>query len=433
MARPSRQPIALLSIATDPASPLEVGKINPEAHYLRQLGEALVKVGWQVDLFTLQRSPEQDRIVQHTDHCRTIRLPGPQEHQFLGTPGPESRPGQAPEQWSHFFQAFHRFQVKEGANYPLIHSSDWISGWVALQLQQQNTVQWVHTAYARVQPLDWVTDINAYIGLQTQTEQQIWERADQVVVTSPWQPDSLPWPFTPQHPVKTIPGGTNPQHFHCIPRAEARATLGLSTNQVILLYVGQFAPHKGIDTLVQACAQLKARKIDFQVILAGSDGINGSQEHDRIRQLVNDANLMAQTRFPGHVGHDRLPYYYGAADACIIPSHYEPFGWVAIEAMACGTPVIASNVGGLRLTIAHEETGLLVPPQNSGALAAAIQRVLSDPVWANTLREQSSNHVVQHFSWNRVAAQMSDLYRRLLAQSLMGPGQTTLCPSSTAA
>jgi glycosyltransferase involved in cell wall biosynthesis len=104
----------------------------------------------------------------------------------------------------------------------------------------------------------------------------------------------------------------------------------------------------------------------------------------------------------------------------VIPSHYEPFGLVAIEAMACGTPVVASDVGGLKFSVVSEETGLLVPPQDTAAFAGAIERILSDDLWARKLRKRASERVQQNFSWTGVAAQLSDLYRRMLAQSIMG-------------
>jgi D-inositol-3-phosphate glycosyltransferase len=120
------------------------------------------------------------------------------------------------------------------------------------------------------------------------------------------------------------------------------------------------------------------------------------------------------------VGHDRLPAYYTAADVCVVPSHYEPFGLVAIEAMACGTPVVASAVGGLKFTVIPEETGLLVPAQDVDGFATAIGRILSDDIaWVQSIGDRASARVREHFSWSGVAAQLSDLYRRILAQSLL--------------
>lgn len=155
------------------------------------------------------------------------------------------------------------------------------------------------------------------------------------------------------------------------------------------------------------------------VIVGGSDpeGADGL-ERERIERLVQATGLAAQTVFAGQIGHSQLPLYYTAADVCVIPSHYEPFGLVAIEAMACGTPVVASDVGGLKFTVVPNETGLLVPPQDTEAFAQAIDRVLTDELWARKLRRQAPLRVQQNFSWSGVAVHLSDLYRRLLAQSI---------------
>jgi D-inositol-3-phosphate glycosyltransferase len=228
------------------------------------------------------------------------------------------------------------------------------------------------------------------------------------------------------------------QTFQAWPRSEARQTLGFSPSEKVVLYVGRFDPRKGIETLVRAFAQLSGHPDAAisesrlrLVIVGGSEaGQADGQERERIGRIVADLGIESVVTFAGRVGHDRLPLYYTAADVCVIPSHYEPFGLVAIEAMACGTPVVASDVGGLKFTVVPEETGLLVPPQDEAAFAAALDRILNNEVWAQKLRKQASERVQQNFSWSGVAVQLSDLYRRLLAQSitdeLLVPGQRQL-------
>jgi glycosyltransferase involved in cell wall biosynthesis len=122
------------------------------------------------------------------------------------------------------------------------------------------------------------------------------------------------------------------------------------------------------------------------------------------------------TTFPGRLGDDLLPAYYAAADVCVVPSHYEPFGLVAIEAMASSTPVVASDVGGLQFTVVPEETGLLATPQDEAAFAAAIDRILSNPEWRNQLGANARVRVENKFSWDGVAHQLGDLYTKLLAE-----------------
>ena len=214
-----------------------------------------------------------------------------------------------------------------------------------------------------------------------------------------------------------------------MPKSEARSQLGFRPNEKIVLYVGRFDPRKGIETLVRACSHLKASPDNVRlVIVGGSDPTQpDGDERLRIERIVQELGLSNRTTFTGRVGHDRLPLYYTAADVCVIPSHYEPFGLVAIESMACGTPVVASSVGGLNFSIVPEETGLLVPPQDIAAFAEAIDRILGNDLWATKLKLRASERVLRNFSWSGVAAQLSDLYRRVLAQSitneLLLPGQ----------
>ncbi len=420
MSKMSRQPIAFFSLAADPAGALDAGKTPPEVYYLRQLGESLAKVGWQVDIFTAQRSPSQETQVQHSEHCRTVRLPGLSAEALASLSTTVN-----PPIWGEFSAAYQTFQAKAGSNYPVIHTSDWISAQWGLQLKQTSHVQWVHTAYATVVDGVTVAESSHAPQMRQTVEEQVWTTADRIIVTVPPESQTQLWPFPSTAAVEVIPCGTNTQHFHGIPQAKARETLGLPPHQAVVLYVGQFAPHKGLATLAEAAALLQADHVDFRLILAGEEVRQGLQERDRVQQLIRDRHLVARTEFAGYIPHDQLPLYYAAADVCVIPSYYEPFGWVAIEAMACGTPVVASRVGGLALTIAHEDTGLLVPPQDAEALAQGIQRVLADPTWAASLGQSSTDRAEQLFSWGCVAAQFSDLYRRLLAQSLMGQEATT--------
>ncbi|MCL6432666.1 MAG: glycosyltransferase family 1 protein [Leptolyngbyaceae cyanobacterium HOT.MB2.61] len=431
---PNRQAIALISDHGDPAAEIGKEEAGGQNVYVRRVGEALAKLGWQVDMFTRKTRLEDPAIVQHSPHCRTIRLvAGPQE--FIPR-------DQLFDYMPEFVESFRKFQSKEGANYPLVHTNYWMSAWVGLQLKEQSNIQLVHT-YHSLGAIKYQT-MNvrpAIADTRLAIEKQILEQANCVVATSPQEEEALRTLVSQQGQIEIIPCGTDIENFHTIPKAEARAKLGFKLNEEIVLYVGRFDPRKGIETLVRACAQLKARSEQLNqgslqsngfhtaavnphpslrlVIVGGSDpDLTDGQERERIEKIVKDVGLADQTLFVGRVGHDLLPLYYTAADVCVIPSHYEPFGLVAIEAMACGTPVVASAVGGLKFTVVPEETGLLVPPLDENSFAQAIDRILSDELWARKLRRQAPIRVQQNFSWMSVAARLSDLYRRLLAQSI---------------
>ncbi|MGK7872807.1 MAG: glycosyltransferase family 4 protein [Xenococcaceae cyanobacterium] len=411
---PTRQPIALISVHGDPAVNFGKEEAGGQNVYVRQVGEALANLGWQVDMFTRKSDSNDDEIVQHSPHCRTIRLKAgpeafvPRDRLFEHVP--------------EFAEAFAKIAAKKG--YPIVHTNYWLSGRVSLFLQQKYNLQWVHTYHSlgavKYQSVDQVPTI-AQIRLDV--EKQILENADLVVATSPQEQEHMRSLVSRKGNIDVIPCGTDISNFQAIPQTQARAKLGLNPQEKTVLYVGRFDPRKGIATLVKACAQLKQRSaVDkLRLIIVGGSDPNRSDgaERQRIEQITQYLGLADCTTFAGQVGHDRLPLYYAAADVCVVPSHYEPFGLVAIEAMACGTPVIASNVGGLKFTVVPEETGLLAPPKDEAAFAQAIKRILNNPQWAAQLRQNATQRVQENFSWTGVATQLSELYRYLLASSLM--------------
>jgi glycosyltransferase involved in cell wall biosynthesis len=431
---PGRQAIALISEPGDPAAETRKEETGGQNVYVRQVGESLAKLGWQVDMFTRKTNSTDPAIVQHSPHCRTIRLvAGPEE--FV----PRDELFQyMPE----FVEAFRKFQTKESANYPLIHTNYWLSGWVGLQLKQFTNFQLIHTYHSLGAVKYQATGCYPAVAPTRLTvEKQLMEEATCVVVISPQEEEKLRSLVSSQGCVEVIPGAVDLNTFHSIPKTEARAKLGLNSEHQIVLYVGRFDPRKGMETLVRAFAQLKQEagyevsganetpllptppsllSSNLRLVIVGGGDLEETdiQEQRRIQRLVQELGLAEQTIFAGRMGHDILPLYYTAADVCVIPSQYEPFGLVAIEAMACGTPVVASDIGGLKFTVIPGETGLLVPSQDVTAFTEAIARILNDKVWAMKLKKQASTRVQQNFSWTGSAVRLSDLYRRLLAQSL---------------
>ena len=223
-----------------------------------------------------------------------------------------------------------------------------------------------------------------------------------------------------------IPCGTDIKRFGSVSRDEARQQLGIAPQAKVVLYVGRFDKRKGIETLVRAMGQSTLRgQADLKLMIAGgstpgqSDGI----ERDRIEGIVAELGLTDITSFPGRLDVE-LPTYYAAADVVVVPSHYEPFGLVPIEAMACRTPVVASDVGGLQFTIVNEVTGLLVPPKDDAAFAVAIDRILRDADWANQLGQTGRQRVEIAFSWDSVAGGLGNLYSTLMAQKPTPPAPT---------
>jgi len=408
----NRKHIALISVHGDPA--VEIGKEEAGGQnvYVRNVGEALAQQGWHVDMFTRSASAEQPKIVEHGPHCRTIRLiAGPDEF----VPRDEIF-GYA----STFVEEFLKFQQQSGIKYSLVHTNYWISSWVGMQLKKHQPLKQVHT-YHSLGAVKYksVTTIPMIASTRLAVEKALLETADRVVATSPQEQDHMRALVSTKGNIDIIPCGTDIRRFGAINKQKARSVLGIDPDALMVFYVGRFDPRKGIETLVRAVGQSQLRgNKNLKLVIGGGSrpGQSDGKERDRIEGIVAELGMSDITTFPGRLGDDILPAYYAAADVCVVPSHYEPFGLVAIEAMASGTPVVASDVGGLQFTVVPEETGLLAPAQDEAAFAAAIDRILSNPEWRNQLGSKARMRVEDKFSWDGVAHQLSDLYTKLLAE-----------------
>ena len=411
----NRQAIALISDHADPAAEIGLEEAGGQNVYVRHVGETLAALGWHVDMFTRKVKASDDDIVQHSAHCRTIRLRAGAETYI-----PRDR---LFEHMPEFVDSFQAFQRTQGLNYPLIHTNYWLSAWAGLELQKTSGIQLVHTYHSlgavKYQSL---VEIPQVANTRLKIEREILERANCIVATSPQEQETLRSLVSTRGQIEVIPCGTDTTNFRLTSKTQARTKLKLDSREKVILYVGRFDERKGIETLVRAFALLKEQDLkNIKLMIVGGSSANMPDgiERDRIENIVNELGLKDSTIFVGRIGHDVLPLYYTAADVCVIPSHYEPFGLVAIEAMACGVPVVASNVGGLKFTIIPEETGLLVEPKDVEAFAEGIQRILFDDLWVRKMRKQASANVNQRFSWTGVAIQLSELYRHVLARSIM--------------
>lgn len=408
----NKKHIALISVHGDPA--IEIGKEEAGGQnvYVRYVGEALAKQGWQVDMFTRKANAEQPRIVQHSPNCRTIRLTAGPE-QFVPR---DNIFGYAPD----FVQEFLKFQEENGVVYPIVHTNYWISSWVGMQLKKIQGSKQVHT-YHSLGAVKYraISTIPMIATMRLDVEKAVLETAERIVATSPQEKEHMRSMVSKKGNIDIIPCGTDVRHYGAITKEEARQQLGIDDDTKVVLYVGRFDKRKGIETLVRAVAKSKLRgNSKLKLIIGGgsrpgqSDGI----ERDRIESIVNELGLTDITFFPGRLGENDLPVYYAAADVSVVPSHYEPFGLVTIEAMACGTPVVGSDVGGLQFTVLPEKTGLLCPPKDDVAFATAIDRILANPEWRSELGRNARMRVEKMFSWDGVASQLSNLYTQLLEE-----------------
>ena len=398
--------IALISVHGDPAIDIGKEEAGGQNVYVRQVGEALAKQGWQVDMFTRKTKATQSNIVQHSHNCRTIRLTAgeekfiPRDNLFDYLPA--------------FVRQLRQFQIDNNIQYSLIHTNYWLSAWVGMELKKHQPLQQIHT-YHSLGAVKYasVENIPAIAETRLAVEKECLETAECIVATSPQEEKHMQELVSPRGNIKVIPCGTDINKFGSVSRSEARLRLGIPKSSLVILYVGRFDRRKGIETLVRAVSRsIFPGLADLHLIVAGGSrpGQSDGRERARIESIVDEVGIKPYTTFPGQLDRTQLPYYYGAANLCVVPSHYEPFGLVAIEAMASRIPVVASDVGGLKFTVVPEKTGLLCPPKDDLAFAKAIDRILSNPSWERELGENARARVTALFSWQGVAEQLSDLY-----------------------
>ncbi len=413
MFQSTKHRIALISVDGDPAIEIGQEEAGGQNVYVRQVGNALAKLGWQVDMFTRRSSSQQAAIIQHSPNCRTIRLnTGPA--QFIGR---DHLFDYLPE----FIAEFQRFQMSEGFRYSLIHTNYWLSSWVGMELKKKQSLIQVHTYHSlgavKYRSID---DVPAIAAQRLAIEQACLETVDCVIATSPQEQQHMRTLVSHKGNIEMIPCGTDLDKFGGIKRSVAREKLGIAPDAKMVFYVGRFDRRKGIETLVRSVARSSLRgQANLQLVIGGGSrpGQSDGMERDRITNIVAQLGLQDCTTFPGRLDDTVLPFYYAAADVCVVPSHYEPFGLVAIEAMASQTPVVASNVGGLQFTVIPEVTGLLAPPKDEAAFAAAIDRILTNPDWRDQLGVDGRLRVEIAFSWKSVASRLTNIYTHLLTQT----------------
>jgi D-inositol-3-phosphate glycosyltransferase len=403
----------MISVHSCPLAALggkETGGMNV---YIRELSKELAKRGCHVDIFTRSQNAEIPMVVPFKERIRIIHLKA----------GPEA-PYDKNQVWSHlpeFLDNLEQFTREEQHTYNLIHSHYWLSGWVGAQIsKQQNTplLHMFHTmGYFKNRATKPLGEHEPPIRLDS--EAQLVKHADHLMVSNHREKVQMVWTYgVPAEKISVIPCGVDPSLF--IPRnaEQSKAHLGLPDKRYIL-FVGRIDPVKGIDTLLRAIKRVKeARNAlqDVHLLIIGGDldhtEAGQNSEINKLKRLTETLGIKDMVTFLGAQRQDQLPYFFAAADMCILPSRYESFGMVALEAMACGTPVIASKVGGLASFIQNGMSGLLIPEGDEVSLAEKILLLLTNTSFKDTLGGEARNRALE-FSWPLVTQQVLSLYQNM--------------------
>lgn len=383
--------------------------------YVRELSAQLAKRGHRVDVFTRVVKEEQQEIAAG---ARLISLPaGPKrdvEKNELAAFIPE------------FAERAKDFAARNNVKYDLIHAHYWMSGLVGALLKEA----WSVPMLMMFHTLGLVKNRIAVVGERESNYRIRGERralavADLVVAATPAELADLQWLYElPSAKAAVIPPGVDLVQFHPMNKAAARKALGLPKKERQVLFVGRIEALKGIDTLIRAAhilvsaGELSDRPFRVQIIggdVGESLELLGS-EMARLRKLHADLGLENCVRFLGSRRQRDLPTYYATADVVVMPSYSESFGMVALEAMACGRPVVASRVGGLAYLIQDGITGFHVQEGNAEEMATKLQSLLVD----DSMLEQiglAARREAEAYSWQRTAGEIETVYEGLLRGS----------------
>jgi D-inositol-3-phosphate glycosyltransferase len=412
--------IAMLSYHTCPLATLGGKNTGGMNVYVQMLTRRLGRLGIHVDVFT--RS--QDEHVPHVLHDlgygnRIVHVPS----------GPEiPLPKQELAGYiSTFVEGIKQFSSHKKIKYDIIHTHYWMSGIAGLALQKEwqvPVVSMFHTLGLMKQRVARNAE-EAEGDYRVKGEKEVLKNADRIIASTQAELAQLQWLYKADaSKVAIIPPGVDTSHFYPILPDEAKEFIGIPPEHRMMLYVGRIEPLKGIDTLIKSIAIIRKKGILDRhcclclSIIGGDPNVEEgalSEEMNRLKALSEEHGLVDLVTFLGRRDQDALPYYYSAAEAVIMPSHYESFGMVALEAMACGTPVVASEVGGLAFLVQDGVTGFHFPAEDSEALSDKLIKLIENEEIRKNMSENAVS-IAKNYDWQIIAQQIIDLYEEVTSE-----------------
>jgi len=400
--------VAVLSVHSSPLDPPGVGDSGGMNVTIRALAGELARAGIESDLYTRATSTDDPPVVELQPGVRLLHLPA-------GPPAPVPKQT-LPRYLCAFLCALLRAGERYGP-YDVLHSHYWVSGWVARLARERWDSPMAHSFHTlgRVKNLSLADGDEPEPPTRLAGEERVAAAADCLLAPTPVEARQLVelYGAAPAR-VRVVPYGVDRARFHPGDREAARAALGV-TRPHVLAFVGRLQPLKAPDVAVLALAALARQRpdLDVELLVVGGASGNGNGEPARLAKLAADAGVADRVRFLAAQPHDRLATVYRAADLVLMPSWSESFGLVALEAQACGTPVVAAGVGGLQHAVGDGTTGVLVASHEPEAWAGAVARLLSNPRRLAAMGAAAARFAGVH-GWDRTATRLLGIYGDLV-------------------
>ena len=399
-------------VHTSPLDQAGTGDAGGMNIYVVEAAQNMAAQGVKVDIFTRRTNSKIADVVDVAPGVRVIQLNvGP----VTGVTK-EQLPKMIPDLSLAFKEALSR------DSYDVIHSHYWISGKVAMPVAKDLNIPLVHTMHtmARVKNLNLAEGETPEPMIRVQGETQIVAAADALVANTDAEAASLVslYEACPDN-VSVVSPGVNLKVFTPgAGRAAAREIVNLDKDAHIITFVGRIQPHKGPEVLIRSIAELVSHSPHLRTklivnIIGGASGANQS-EVERLKELTTWLGIDDVVRFAPPIPREDLPNWYRASDLVCVPSYSESFGLVALEAQACGTPVVATAVGGLRTAVADGISGVLVDGHDPRAWSSVLARLLQEPQRRVLLSMGAVEHA-SHFGWDATSRGTLDIYDRVLS------------------
>ncbi len=400
--------VAVLSVHSSPLAIPGVGDSGGMNVHIRALASELARAGVESDLFTRATSPDDPPVVEVEPGVRVLHLPA----------GPlEPIPKQAlPRYLCAFLCSLLRAGERHGP-YDLLHSHYWVSGWVARLARERWDSPVVHSFHTlgRVKNGSLAEGEEPEPPSRLAGEERVVATADCLTAATPAEARQLIELYgAPPSKVRVVPHGVDRERFHPGDRRAARAELGVRRRHV-LAFVGRLQPLKAPDVAVKTLAVLTRDypDLDVELLVVGGPSGNGMNEPRRLARLARELGVADRVRFEPARPNETLATVYHASDLLLVPSRSESFGLVALEAQACGTPVIAARVGGLNHAVGDGTTGRLLVSHDPREWAAAIAPLLRHPGKLAAMSQAAARFAGVH-GWDVTAGKLLDTYSELL-------------------
>lgn len=399
------QRVAVISMHTSPLAQPGVGDGGGMNVYVRELVSAMAQKDVQCTTYTRAWRDGLPKVVEVEPNHKIVHIEAGRfelsKDELLDVIDP--------------FTELVAEDIKQSGGVDVIHANYWLSGLVGHRLKHQLDLPLVTTFHtlARVKSLGGDTES----VVRERAELEIIGCADAICVSCPEELSQFRTLYGESPGVVAVASpGVSTAFFSPGDRQGARRALGWG-NKPLMLFVGRIQPLKGVDVAVKALARLENKQTELMIV-GGASGSFGTSESAHVRKLICELNLTGRVHFVEPQPHHLLSTYYRAADVVLVPSRSESFGLVALEAAACGIPVVASAVGGLLNLVEHQRSGFLVNERNPIEFARYVDQLLADPMIGLTMGNRAAERA-KNYSWSATADSVIGVYRGLLASNLV--------------